>query len=74
MVSENCLRDTESRDYLIENEKGNGFSIIAKCHYSFDPLREVVYYYDDVTFPPRRSPVTCSEINAPLGEGTANND
>jgi hypothetical protein len=31
MVGDNLLRDTESRDYLIENEKGGGFSIIVKC-------------------------------------------
>jgi hypothetical protein len=52
MVSENLFQDTESHYYLFENKKGIGFTIISKCRHTFDPLREVVYFYDDVTMPP----------------------
>ena len=69
MVSDNILLDTESSDYLIKNEKGSIYAIIVKYWHSFDPLGEVVYCYDDVTMPPRRIWVKCSEINSSLDEG-----
>jgi hypothetical protein len=74
MVSENILRDTESSYYMIENEKGSSFPVTVKRQHSFDPLNEVVDYYDDIMMSLDGRHVTCSEINPPLGEGTNNNN
>jgi hypothetical protein len=51
MVSDNLLRDTKPCYYLIKDENIHGFTIIAKHWHSFNPLREVFYYYDDVMMP-----------------------
>jgi hypothetical protein len=70
MVGEYLSRDAEPCDYLVKQKKSYNLAIIFKHWHSFDPLREVVYYYDDITVPPCGRRVSCSIINPPLGEGT----
>jgi hypothetical protein len=70
MVSDNISWDVEPFYYLVKQKESCCIVIIFKHWNSFDPLREVVYSYDDITAPPCGRGVACSIINPPLGEGT----
>jgi hypothetical protein len=52
MVSDNLSRDAEPCYYQIKQKESCCLAIIFKRCHSFDPLHEVVYYYDDIMVPP----------------------
>jgi hypothetical protein len=53
MVSDNLFQDVEPCYYLIEQKESCCLTIIFKCWNSFDPLCKLVYFYNDITVPPR---------------------
>jgi hypothetical protein len=49
--------------YLVKQKESCGLAIIFKHWHSFNPLCEVVYFYNDITVPPCERRVACSVIN-----------
>ena len=52
MVSDNISWDVEPCNYLVEQKESCCLPVIFERWHSFDPLSEVVYYYDDIAVPP----------------------
>ena len=74
MVSENLFRNTKVRNDLIEEKKSCCLTVIPKSGHSLDPLREVVYYYNNVLVNFIRRRVTSSIIITPLCKGIDSDD
>ena len=74
MISDNLSRNTKTSNNLVEKKKSCSLTIIPKSRHSLDPLRKVVYCYDNVLVTFCRRRVTSSIIHTPLCKGSDSND
>ena len=74
MVSDNLSRYTKMSDNLVEKEKSYSLTIIPKSRHILDPLRKVVYCYNNVLVTFCRRRVTSSIINTPPCKGFDSDD
>ena len=48
MISDNLSRNTKTSNNLVEKKKSCSLTIIPKSRHSLDPLRKVVYCYNNI--------------------------